>query len=140
MAGMTDDVTLSDTFSEQGGDGGDPFGGGSHLIEWPRAVTVGQFQDEVAQACGDDVRIAVTVPTNEDGTDHTVSGQHPLKVYVSASADLSSVRKVLAAHRPDPYYGMSDDDVRRAQLEEKIRSDEDLTLREINQALQMMLR
>ncbi|THA72557.1 hypothetical protein E6R60_26885 [Streptomyces sp. A0642] len=138
MAGMTDSTLSNEAAAE---DSMDPFGGGSHVISWPRAVTVGQLTDEIAQALGNEVSIAVAMPTDANGADREVSGQHPLKIFVTPpSTDLAAVKQLLAAHRPDPHYGMSDEDIKRGSLERKIRSGEELTMAEVQAALRMLIR
>ncbi|MGW1436847.1 hypothetical protein ACWD7M_16550 [Streptomyces griseus] len=136
---MSDEALSLEKDVPLGGRGGDPFGGGSHQISWPRSVGVGQLQHEITQALGPDVRIAVSIPTDGHGGDHEVCEQHRLEIYVSPSSAGAGVQKLLSAHRPDPYYGMSAAEIERVQLEEKIRSGAALTMAEMQSALRLLL-
>ncbi|MFH8483071.1 hypothetical protein [Streptomyces sp. NPDC018055] len=139
MAGMNDEAATLEKGPSLGGNGGDPFGEGSHRIFWPRDIVVGQLQDEIRQTLGSEVQIAVSIPTDSDGADHTVGEQHRLTIFVKPSGAGDRVAELLAAHRPDPYYGMSDDEVKRAQLEEKVRSGAELTMKDMQAALRMLM-
>ncbi|MFE6000279.1 hypothetical protein ACFQ6C_26020 [Streptomyces sp. NPDC056454] len=139
MADMNDKAVISDEASVTAGGAGDPFGGGSHRISWSRDVVVGQLQNEISLALGDGVRIAVAVPTDDDGIDYEISAQHRLTIFVTPASAGAGVEEALAAHRPDPYYGMTPEEVERAQLEEKIRSGAELTMRDMQAALRILM-
>ncbi|MET7363250.1 hypothetical protein ABZS76_33100 [Streptomyces sp. NPDC005562] len=120
--------------------GVDPFSGDSQRFTWPRQANIGQLQIEITEALGDQVRLAFISPRDTEGGDVEVSDEAPLIVFVTpSSADLAAVRQVMAAHRPDPYYGMSDEERQVAQLQEKIRSGADLTMEEMQKALRMLV-
>ncbi|MEU6362303.1 hypothetical protein [Streptomyces albidoflavus] len=144
MADLTTDdlgvAPMPEIEVDTSGGGGDPFLGNCQQFTWPRAVHIGQLQAEVSEVMGEQVRLAIVLPVGEDGMDVEVGAARPLTVFVTpSSADLSALRRVMAAHRPDPYYGMTDDERQRAQLEEKVRSGADLSLAEIQQALRMLV-
>lgn len=139
MAGMTKDDTEPQRIDEPV-DSSDPFGGDSQRFTWTRPVTVGQLQAELDETVGPQVRVAMVFPRDSDGVEVQADTQNPITVYVTpSSADLAAVRQVLAAHRPDPYYGMSDEEREGAQLREKIASGADLTMDEMQQALRLLI-
>ncbi|WP_428957923.1 hypothetical protein [Streptomyces sp. cg35] len=144
MAELSKDVIEgSDAFEElpvQVNTSHDPFDGDSQKFSWPRQVNIGQLQIEVTEALGEQVRLAFILPVGEDGVDEPIDDDHPLVVYVTpSSADLAAVRQVMAAHRPDPYYGMSDEERQAAQLQEKVASGAELSLPEMQQALRLLM-
>lgn len=139
MAGMTKD---EETPQREGApaDSADPFGGNSQRFTWTRSVMLGQLQDELDATVGPDVRIAMMFPLDGEGQETEVDAQNPITVYVTpSSADLAAVRQVMAAHRPDPYYGMSDEERQNAQLREKIASGVDLTPDEMQRAFRLLI-
>lgn len=120
--------------------GGDPFDGDSTVFAWPRDVSIGQLQIEVTAQLGENVRLAVVAPVDEVGGPAPVDAQNPLTVFVTpTSADVAAVRQVFAAHRPDPYFGMGEEERHSAQLADKVRSGEDLTVEEMRQALRLLV-
>jgi hypothetical protein len=122
------------------GDPVDPFRGDSHRFTWNREVAVGQLQVEVTEALGPSVQVAAVIPIDEDGLPGPVSAQDPVIFYVTpSSVDLAAVRRVLAEHRPDPYYGMTDEEREQAQLREKIAAGGELTPGEMQMALRMLV-
>ena len=139
MAGMTKEDELPQQASDPS-DSSDPFGGDSQRFTWPRHVMVGQLQAELDESVGPDVRIAMVFPRDGDGQEVEADGQNPITVYVTpSSADLAAVRQVMAAHRPDPYFGMSDEDRENAQLREKIASGAELSMDEMQRALRLLI-
>lgn len=139
MAGMTKDDTEPQRVDAPA-DSSDPFGGDSQRFTWTRAVTVGQLQAELDETVGPEVRIAMVFPRDSEGVEIEIDAQNPITVYVTpSSADLAAVRQVMAAHRPDPYYGMSDEERENAQLREKIASGVDLSLDEMQRALRLLV-
>lgn len=113
-------------------DGRDPFNGDSQVLEWSGELNVGQLRTEMADALGDALQMAVWTPSASDPPG-------PSRVYVSpSSTDVAAVRRVLAAHKPDPYYGMSADDMTRIQLGQKARSDTPLTADEMQLAVKIL--
>jgi hypothetical protein len=142
MAGLMDDVA-EPIPAETAADGSDPkcpFRGDSQRFTWPRDLQIGQLQDEVTEALGPDVRLAAFFPLDDEGEPVPVGAQTPITLYVTpSSADLAAVKQVLATHRPDPYYGMTDEQKAQAQLREKIASGQPLTPEETTAALQMLL-
>ncbi|MGW7100414.1 hypothetical protein [Streptomyces sp. NPDC054838] len=140
MAELTDDVTNTAVLSEQASSMVDPFAGDCQRFAWPREVNIGQLQVEVSAALGDEVRLVVSPPVVAEGGTVAVDAQNPLIVFVTpASADLAAVRRILAAHAPDPYYGISDLERQKMQLREKVRSGADLSLAEMQEAMRMLL-
>lgn len=118
----------------------DPFAGNGVQFSWPSEVNVGQLQNELVKALGPGVQIAVHWSKTEDGEDAPVDPKSPLEVFVTPkSVDLDAVRKVMSVHRPDPYYGMSQEGRRRVQLTEKVKSGADLSMQEMQEALRMMV-
>lgn len=116
----------------------DPFAGDSQMLKWTSEVNLGQLQVEVIAALGP-VQMAVYPPEDASGEVLPVSAADPLVVFVSpASTDLAAMRAVLAAHRPDPYYGLSPDQIQQVQLEAKVRSGADLTMEELQQAVRQL--
>lgn len=116
----------------------DPFAGDSQMLKWPAEVNLGQLQVEVIAALGA-VQMAVYPPEDASGAVLPVTAADPLVVFVSpASTDLAAMREVLAAHRPDPYYGLSPEQIRQVQLEAKVRSGADLTMEELQQAVRQL--
>lgn len=116
----------------------DPFEGDSRMLTWSEEVNIGQLVDELSAALPE-VQSAVC-PPQVDGVDVDVDATNPLVIFVSpSSTDLSQVRQVLAAHRPDRYYGLSEQEVQEAQLVEKINSDQQLTPAEMQMALKMLI-
>ncbi|MFE0490235.1 hypothetical protein [Streptomyces griseoaurantiacus] len=137
------DLIKGDTEEPQGdvsSDPVDPFGGDSVRLTWAREVAVGQLQQEIVQVLPD-VRLAAAFPLDkETGEPVGVSAQSPLVLYVTpSSADVAAVRQVLGAHRPDPYFGMSEEEKSQAQLKEKIAAGLDLSPQEMQTALQMLV-
>lgn len=139
MAGMIKDEE-SQPRAEGSVDSSDPFDGNSQRFTWTRSVAVGQLQTELDETVGPDVRIAMVIPTDSEGHEIAPDDKNPLTVYVTpSSVDLSAVRQVMGAHRPDPYYGMSDDERQNAQLREKIVSEVDLTPEEMQRAFRLLI-
>jgi hypothetical protein len=143
MAGLTSDeaepIPVVDT-EDVGIDPRCPFRGDSQRFTWPRDLGIGQLQEEVTEALGPDVRLAALFPFDADGAPVAVSAQAPVTLYVTpSSADLAGVKQVLAAHKPDPYFGLSDEEKARVQLREKIASGQELTAQETTMALQMLI-
>ena len=139
MAALTKDDAEAIPVEAEDGDKRDPFKGDSQRFTWPRGVEIGQLQDEVTLALGPSVRLAAFYPV-DDGVPLPVDAQNPVTLYVTpSSADLAAVRQVLAGHRPDPYYGMSEEERTNAQLREKIASGQTLTAEETTRALQMLI-
>jgi hypothetical protein len=94
----------------------------------------------VTQALGPAVRLAAFFPLDDDNDPLPVDAQSPITLYVTpSSADLAAVRQVLAAHKPDPYYGMTDEEKVQAQLREKIAAGQTLSSEEMTLALQMLI-
>lgn len=129
--------------AEAAADGGDPkcpFRGDSQRLTWTRDLQIGQLQEEITEALGPDVRLAAFFPLDEAGEPVAVDAQTPVTLYVTpSSADLAGVKQVLAAHKPDPYFGMTDEEKARMQLREKIASGQALTPEETTAALQMLI-
>ncbi|MFJ4902880.1 hypothetical protein [Streptomyces sp. NPDC088727] len=118
----------------------DPFGGNSQRFSWNRAVMLGQLQAEMGETIGPDVRVALVFPRGENGQEVTPDAKNPIVVYVTpSSVDLAAVRKLMSAHRPDPYYGMDSAQRQDAQLREKIASGQDLTLDDMQRALRLLV-
>lgn len=118
----------------------DPFGGDSQIFAWGREVQVGQLQAEIDASVGPQVRIAVALPRDDEGEVVEVDAQNQLTVYLTpSSADVAAVRQVMAAHRPDPYFGMTDEERQDAQLREKIASGQDLTPQEMQRAFRLLV-
>jgi hypothetical protein len=142
MAGLikNDDVAPVSDGAGDITDSRDPFQGDSQRFTWAREVGVGQLQDEVIQALGPDVRVVAFLPYDAEGAQLPVDAQNPITLCVTpSSADLAAVRQVLAAHKPDPYYGMSDEAKVQAQVREKISAGQTLTPEEMTLALQMLV-
>lgn len=142
MAGLTTDDT-EQTPAEMAADGSDPkcpFLGDSQRFTWSRDLQIGQLQDEITQAMGPAVRLAAFFPADEEGDRLGVDAQNPVVLYVTpSSADLAAVKQVLAAHKPDLYYGMTDEEKAQAQLREKIAAGQTLSPEEMTLALQMLV-
>lgn len=144
MAGMTKNDSaaspVSEMVTENGVGSKDPFQGDSQRFTWTRQVEVGQLQAEVVEALGASVQVAAIIPIDEGGQPGPVSEQDPITFFVTpSSVDLAAVRRVLAEHRPDPYYGMDEDQKAQAQLREKIAAGEALSPEEMTRALQMLI-
>ncbi|MDQ1041379.1 hypothetical protein QFZ75_007881 [Streptomyces sp. V3I8] len=118
----------------------DPFGGDSQTFTWGRDVQVGQLQAELDAEVGPEVRIVVAFPRDGEGEVVAVDAQNPLTVYVTpSSADVAAVRQLMGAHKPDPYFGMSDEERQDAQLREKIAAGQDLTQQEMQRAFRLLV-
>lgn len=142
MAGLmgNDDVAPLSEGEENGADPKDPFRGDSQRFSWTRDLELGQLQVEVTKALGPSVQLAVLYRYDEQGNTLPVDPQHPVTVYVTpSSADLEALRQVMAVHKPDPYYGMTDEQKRQVQLKMKIAAGETLTSDEMTMALQMLI-
>ncbi|MEV7675099.1 hypothetical protein [Streptomyces sp. NPDC088752] len=140
MAGLIDEDEMLPEQADGSTDPNDPFAGNSQKFTWAREMTVAQLQAELDETLEHRVSIAVILPLGEDGHPKPVSESDPATIYVSpSSADLSAVRKVLSAHRSDPYYGMTEEQRQNAQLREKIASGATLTPEEVQRALQILL-
>lgn len=144
MAGMiTNDGAVdpvSEATVEDGVDPKDPFRGDSQRFTWTRALELGQLQAEVAEALGSGIQLAVLHQYDDDDRVLPVDPQNPVTIYVTpSSADIAALRQVLAAHKPDPYYGMDDEQKAQAQLKEKIAAGEALSPEEMTMALQMLM-
>lgn len=123
-----------------GGDPKDPFLGDSQRFTWARELELGQLQAEVTEALGPQVRLAVFFSYDGTGAQVPVGDRSPVTVYVTpSSADVAAVRQVMGAHKPDRYYGMSGEERAQAQLREKISSGQELSSREVQQALRMLI-
>lgn len=139
MAGMIKDDTEPQR-ADAPADSSDPFGGDSQCFTWTRSVTVGQLQAELDETVGPEVRIAMVFPRDAEGQEIEADAKNAITVYVTpSSADLAAVRQVMAAHRPDPYYGMSDEERENAQLREKIASAVDLSQDEMQRAFRLLI-
>lgn len=142
MAGLTDDAEPmpADATADDGGDSKCPFQGNSQRFTWSRDLEIGQLQEEVTGALGPDVRLAAFFPLDAEDAPLPVSAQHPITVYVTpSSADLAAVKQLLAVHKPDPYFGMTNEEKAQVQLREKIASGQTLTPEELTMALQMLV-
>jgi hypothetical protein len=142
VAGLTTDAAepMSAEAVQDGRDPMCPFLGNSQRFTWSRDIEMGQLQDEVTLALGSDVRLAAFFPLDENEAAQPVDAHHPIILYVTpSSADVAAVKQVLGAHKPDPYYGMTDEEKVQAQLREKIASGQTLTPEELTLALQMLL-
>ncbi|PPS89450.1 hypothetical protein [Streptomyces sp. MH60] len=139
MAGLSKDMEPTPE-ADGSSDPVDPFRGDSYRFTWTRQVEVGQLQAEVTETLGPSVQVAAVIPIDEDGMPGPVSAEDPITFYVTpSSVDLAAVRRVLAEHRPDPYYGMSDEERAQAQLREKIAAGGQLTPDEMQMALRMLV-
>lgn len=117
----------------------DPFNEDCQQMSWASEVSIGQLQEEIVEAFGPGVHLATRAPRDTHGAEVAVSAQNPLLVFVHpASTDLTAVRAVLSAHRPDPYSGLSPEDRETVQLMEKVRSDSALTPDEYRRALRVL--
>jgi len=141
------DVTTTDfaepmpePITDNGSDPTDPFRGDSQRFTWTRALELGQLQAEVAEALGPDIQLAVLHQYDDQDKVLPVDPKNPVTVYVTpSSVNVAALRQVMAAHRPDPYYGMTDEQKAQAQLKEKIAAGEALTSEEMTMALQMLM-
>lgn len=141
MAGMTPDDSV-DQVPEASGDvdSKDPFRGDSQRFAWTRNLELGQLQVEVTEALGPGIQLAVLHQYDDQGGVLPVDPQHPVVVYVTpSSVDLAALRQVMAVHKPDPYYGMTDEQIAQAQLKTKIAAGEALSPDEMTLALQMLI-
>lgn len=144
MAGLIKDdgaaPVPAEAMAAGGGDSKDPFSGDSQRFTWPRELEMGQLQAEVTEALGPDVRLAAFFNHDEEGAQLPVSADRPVVIYVTpSSADLAAVKQVLAVHKPDPYYGMSPEQVQQEQLKAKIASGQELSAEEMQAALRMLI-
>ncbi|GAA1978512.1 hypothetical protein [Kitasatospora viridis] len=124
----------------------DPFGGNSQMVTWTSPINLGQFQHELRDALGDAVQLAVYVPReapvgNLPGAEIPVDADHPLTLFVSpSSVDPTQLRSLLAAHRPDPYYGASAEERLVIQVRQKVAAGQELTPEELTLALKVLMR
>ncbi|MEU9405584.1 hypothetical protein AB0E08_07755 [Streptomyces sp. NPDC048281] len=140
MAGLTIDDSEPMPDEADTSDPKCPFRGDSQRFTWSRQLEIGQLQDEITSALGPAVQLAAFFPLDGDGDPLAVDAQNPITLYVTpSSADLAAVKQVLAVHKPDPYYGMTDEQKTQAQLREKIASGQPLTPEETTAALQMLI-
>jgi hypothetical protein len=143
MAGLnenTDDTPVSAEAAASESVSKDPFQGDSQVITWARDLEMGQLQVEITEALGPDVRLAAFFQYDDQNNRLPVDAQHPVSVYVTpSSAPMAAVRQVLATHKPDPYYGMTDEEKAQVQLKEKISSGATLSPDEVQRALQMLV-
>ncbi|MGA5598387.1 hypothetical protein ACPCSE_29555 [Streptomyces cellulosae] len=122
------------------GDPQDPFQGDSQRLSWSRDMELGQLQEEVREALGEQVQLAVLFEHDEHHVPLPVDSEHPAVIYVHpSSTDLGALRQVLAAHRPDPYYGMTEEERAQAQVREKVAAGKPLTPDEMQLAFRMLL-
>ncbi|MFI0967093.1 hypothetical protein ACH4S8_37765 [Streptomyces sp. NPDC021080] len=139
MAGLIEDDEQPQQIAEST-DSSDPFGGDSQRFTWDRDVQIGQLQVELDESAAQGAHVAMIFPRDADGQTVQVDAQNPITVYVTpSSASLTDVRQVLAAHQPDPYFGLSDEDRENVQLREKIASGAELSMAEIQRALQLLV-
>jgi hypothetical protein len=116
----------------------DPFDGDCQELQWLAEVNVGQLQQEASARQGSEVRVVVSAPKYDRHGTARPTGD-PVTVFVHpAAVDLEAVREVLAAHRPDPYAGLSEEEVREVLLMEKARSDEPMTLAEMREVIRIL--
>ncbi|MFF7198157.1 hypothetical protein ACFZAM_31175 [Streptomyces sp. NPDC008079] len=119
----------------------DPFGDrGSIKIAWSSELNVGQLFDEFRALEGitPDAQYTTYTPEDDEGNAIPADADHPYVFFFTPpTLDVSVLKKALAAHRPDPYYGMDADQREQLQLVAKLRSGEDLTLEEMQKAIRM---
>lgn len=117
----------------------DPFGEGSPTIMWTQPLNLAQLVDEVRTSISNAQMVAY-LPEDDEGNDVDPDADHPYVFFMApVDIDVAAVRRVLAAHRPDPYYGMSDEQRQQTQLIAKAKSGATLTNDEIQQALRLLL-
>lgn len=122
----------------------DPFGEGSPTLSWTSKINMAQFIAELTETLPGTQIVAYLPQDDESGEEVPVDATHPYVFFLSPpSTDLTAVRQVLASHRPNPYFGMTDDERQQQQivtgLREKVAAGEDLTDTDIQQALRLLL-
>jgi hypothetical protein len=126
----------------------DPFSGNSQVLTWNRDINLSQFNAELTSTLPGAQMISYQAIANVNDVLTSgaapiwaeVSDENPVVIYLSPSTiDLTQVQALLAAHRPDPYYGMSDQERLVAQVKAKLASGEVLTPEELTIALQALL-
>lgn len=118
----------------------DPFNGDSTIVKWATGINVGQLAVELQTALGDGVQLAAYLPQDEGGEETAPDESNPYVLFVSpSSVKAAAVRRVLAAHRPDPYFGMSEEDRARTQFIAKVQSPTDLSDEEMRHAVRLLM-
>lgn len=126
----------------------DPFNGNSQVVTWGHPINLTQFVAELAAALPD-VRIISYQPMENRGDVLNLgaapvwadpSAEDPVVMYLSPSTvDLNAVQRLLVAHRPDPYFGLTDQQRLLVQVRDKLANGEVLTSEEMMIALQALL-
>lgn len=109
----------------------DPFGD-SKSFEVDKEIGLAQLQTEIEEACGHSVAMSLQrIPGNVSGILYVSPGDR---------IDGRTVVGKIKSHKPDPFFGLSDEDRRRREVIEKIRKGEVPTPEEMTIALQALLR
>lgn len=111
----------------------DPFGD-SKTFQVTKPVNLCQLLDEINAALDFRVQMIMSGPSEPSEDD-------PATLYVSpGQVDGRTVQGKIKGHDPDPYYGMSEQEIAELKIVAKIRAGEVLTPEELTTALQHMLR
>lgn len=114
-----------------------PFDEGESLCtQVTKEINPTQLTDEIERAMGVAVQICIANPDPEQA----VSPDNPAKLYVHPVVEVEQVDKIVKDHVPDPDYGLSAEDQRRAELTGKLAQGHALDPAELMEALQMVLR
>lgn len=109
---------------------GDPFGDSLRMVvDSPPNVV--QLQDELEEALGAEVSLSLAWSEEDrSGVLHVSPGPQEAR---------QIIEETVAAHCPDPRYGLTEEDSLRSSVFEKIRQGEDLDLREVNVAIRALV-
>ena len=125
----------------------DPFDGNSRIFSWGKDINLPQFNAELSTAVPGAHMVSYRAVTNRDDVElgalpvyADITEDTPVTIFLSPSTiDANQVLALLAAHRPDPYFGMSDQQRTLVQIRAKLSNGEILTPEEMTLAMQAML-
>lgn len=125
----------------------DPFNGDSRIFSWGKDINLPQFNTELTAAFPGTHMVSYRAVSNPDATElgappeyADVTEDTPVTIFLSPSTiDANQVLALLAAHRPDPYFGMSDQQRALVQIKAKLATGDVLTPEEMTIAMQAVL-
>jgi len=94
------------------------------VVTVSRDVSVSQLIDEITTDTGMDVQVVLT--RTKDGID---------RLFVCPPVELDSLSRIVAAHEPDPRYGMSAEQREHEDLLDKMKRGEPLSQKEMVQTV-----
>jgi hypothetical protein len=109
----------------------DPFDGASKTFEVDKEINLAQLQHEIEEASGATLQFSL----------HRIPGEVAGTLYIAPGKDIDG-RKVngkIKSHKPDPHFGLTDEQRMRAKVAEKVRAGKVLTPEELTVILQSLV-